>query len=351
MQDKITSAAFRRIRAEKNEILDRILHYVKLRANDELAGGLANFQAMLLGYFPRKIDPSAMTKHGMAQLYWPIHEISKQFHRLLRASFTFSKWADAEGLRRQNPNRPKHVKIDRLHHEGIGKDTLLGGDLDERLDVMVWHMLSAMVVAYRRGILQGDDREEMELRLKRAFPKTIRVKRQPRLRRLKEAADDRKREDPEIDMGFEDVHGWDEFEQLYTEVNTGYRRDPRLRDDMDIMEFTDLEREATEEFVQQVRDGEVEAANDAGIDDFLWIAVLDTHTCEECCAKRDGLSTKEIEDKLDKEWKNDDCDATVPPAHPNCRCIIAPIDTEKLDKVEVPYKSVDEWLNEGAANL
>lgn len=109
----------------------------------------------------------------------------------------------------------------------------------------------------------------------------------------------------------------------------------------------EIEQEITHDFVQQVRTGQVDAAKQNGIDDFVWIAVLDDKTCEFCCEWRSGLLTSEIEKRLNKDKElRDHCDAIVPPAHFNCRCALAPAssDLEAVDTSDTD-KEFDEWLN------
>lgn len=108
----------------------------------------------------------------------------------------------------------------------------------------------------------------------------------------------------------------------------------------------ELEKLVTEEFVQAVREGQVDAAKEMGVKDFIWIAVIDDRT-DECCAKRDGLLVSEIKERLSTEWQDDDCAAHVPPAHPNCRCTIAPVLTEEPVSEGISTKDFDEWLLTG----
>lgn len=109
----------------------------------------------------------------------------------------------------------------------------------------------------------------------------------------------------------------------------------------------EIERDVTHDFVQEVRDGQIDAAKENGIDEFVWIAIIDEKTCDNCCAWRNGLLTSEIEQRLtDEPDLADYCDATVPPAHFNCRCSLAPAskDLELVDETQ-NIKDFDEWLN------
>lgn len=86
----------------------------------------------------------------------------------------------------------------------------------------------------------------------------------------------------------------------------------------------EVEKDTTEDFVKAVRTGQMDSANENGITDFVWIAIVDDHT-DDCCLWRDGMLTSEIEKALDSgNHQDDECDAIAPPAHFNCRCRIAP---------------------------
>ena len=107
----------------------------------------------------------------------------------------------------------------------------------------------------------------------------------------------------------------------------------------------EVERDTTHDFVQQVRDGQIDAANSNGITDFVVIAILDKTTCETCCGDVgcydfNGMTTKEISDLTKGEYD-------TPPYHFNCRCTVAPY-TEDLPDVDTSQteKDFDEWLNQ-----
>ncbi|MEM4380469.1 MAG: minor capsid protein [Thermoplasmatales archaeon] len=108
----------------------------------------------------------------------------------------------------------------------------------------------------------------------------------------------------------------------------------------------ELERMFNEAFVIAARKGEIEAAKKAGVKDYMWNAILDNRT-DECCEKRDGLLVSEIEELVKTKWKKDECDATVPPAHFNCRCALVPVfeDQDIIDKeVNDINDRLEDWL-------
>jgi SPP1 gp7 family putative phage head morphogenesis protein len=110
----------------------------------------------------------------------------------------------------------------------------------------------------------------------------------------------------------------------------------------------ELERDLTQQFVEDVRAGQVDAMKKNGIIDFIWISIIDDRT-DECCAWRDGLLVSEIKDALKGEHSDDECDAIVPPAHVNCRCTLAPA-MESIDEVtpSSDLPEFDEWLEQKA---
>lgn len=55
-----------------------------------------------------------------------------------------------------------------------------------------------------------------------------------------------------------------------------------------------------------------------GIDDFAWVTATTETTCD-VCMSRDGLTMKEIGEKIKDEYGD-----MTPPLHPNCRCAIVP---------------------------
>ncbi len=106
----------------------------------------------------------------------------------------------------------------------------------------------------------------------------------------------------------------------------------------------ELEQEMTNDFVRSVRDGQIEAAKQNGITDFVVLAVIDDHTCDDCCGEFgcvdfDGKLVSEVE-KMTKGKQS------APPYHFNCRCQLAPV-TDDLESFTPPSnnKEFEDWLN------
>lgn len=105
----------------------------------------------------------------------------------------------------------------------------------------------------------------------------------------------------------------------------------------------ELERDTVNEFVKEVREGQLDAAKQMGVTDFVVISIIDDRTCDKCCGNYgcvdfDGHTVKEIEEMTKGEQ-------SAPPYHGNCRCALAPA-TEDLPKMaDDGSKEFDEWLN------
>lgn len=199
------------------------------------------------------------------------------------------------------------------------------------------------------------------------------VRKLKRLTKVKEAAAPRDLEDQGpsalmlgkngqlMDWNF-DPETWSKIQQEYNDESIPVDRSPanvfdindpftdqKITDDIapgDAVYGWEVEQETTHDFVQAVRSGEVSAAKENGVDDFMWVAILDKKTCEQCCEWRDGLTSQEIAEKLDEDASlGDYCDAVVPPAHFNCRCKVAPVSDSLGDYEPDTDVELDGWLN------
>ena len=248
-----------------------------------------------------------------------------------------------------------------------------------RVRIYYERLLRNVIDKTQLASLYAKDVQDFHSRIESAFPNSKQYKRPPRsLKPLKEAkkpfilsddaADELERElgeeytsafynlqlGKEIDMatGLVSQDDWDaivkDYKAEHIEPVTIFGRGETTKYKVGGDELYDweLDRDLMNEFVSQVRAGQVEAAKQNNITDFVWIAIVDNKT-DECCLWRDGLTTKEIERELPKH--DDDCEgATTPPAHRGCRCRLAPYD-ESVDTTEFEdlpdYGDFDQWIN------
>lgn len=216
------------------------------------------------------------------------------------------------------------------------------------LDKRIWHDLMTLrrriIHAFELGVTQELKPHEIVQKVKNSFPKIQVYKRPPKaLTKVRESEQDPDDEESKdwFDFGFIDDADWDMMVDAYKDTDLPASRfDNQAKWDPEsgLMKYNwELEQEATEDFVRACRAGQVDAASDLGVKDFVWVAILDDKTCEDCCLPRNGKTTSEI------EQMDDDCGVIVPPAHFNCRCQIAPV--ASTDEVQGPdWSSFNNWL-------
>jgi hypothetical protein len=188
--------------------------------------------------------------------------------------------------------------------------------------------------------------EAVKMLLKKLPRRTILQKMKPALKPIKmHEADDTPMKKPNLQADYFSDEDWNSIIEDVTSnfpVNRGPENIWDLADSEGDHYAWQLEQEMTQDFVKQVRDGQIAAANQNGLTDFVWISIVDGVTCEDCCGNYgcvdfDGLLTSEVE-KLTKG------ETVVPPAHFNCRCAIAPV-TDDMPTVDSNETEFDEWLN------
>lgn len=272
---------------------------------------------------------------------------------------SYAGQAEAIGRARGKETRSSLSRTD--IQDAMHGETPSGGNPLPRIELYFNRLLRKVVDSFQLSqVLESPPEETLE-RIARSFPPSKRIVKKAPIAKIKEAAND-ERPGFSFSFGTIDPDAWEAALQDYFDVYLPYGRSPNdtvfypveMQNASEIPEDLlegyqwELENELTQDFVQQVRDGEIDAANENGIDDFAWIAIIDSKT-DDCCSARDGLTTAQIEEKLDNGDDMGDCDSTVPPAHFNCRCRVAPVDTQSLPSVEPPdFGSFDDFLAEKA---
>lgn len=232
-----------------------------------------------------------------------------------------------------------------------------GGSVQDRIHLAFSRLKRKVDDAIQLSQTLGDTHTETVERIGRAFPPNRgKPKATPALSRRKLAREARSMFKP----GIIETDDWENIledynaEQLPSSIYGRGPEDDVLFYDVDSSEFEvryqwEVEQEITEDFVHQVREGTHEAAKENGISDFQWIAVIDSHT-DECCSVRDGLTSEEIEERMDSGEIDDDlCDAIVAPAHFNCRCKSEPMSDDVPEESPPDFEEFDDWLKDKAA--
>jgi len=291
-------------------------------------------------------------------------ETDSLLRRLRRTTYALSFAGQSEAIARSTGKAEAwHLSTSDLH--GVERRPApSGGQLSIRTDFLYSRLLRKVVDAFQLSQVQASGENNQETiqdvlaRIDRAFPRRITDTKPRPMARLREAGrlfDKPTLNDGQgVSAGTIDPEEWDQIlEDYFTEQ---FPPDSPNRTMYSRVFYTDapedqgryeweVEADVTQDFVQSVRDGENDAAKMQGINDFQWISIVDSKT-DDCCLWRDGLTTSEIERELESDHSGDDCDATVPPAHFNCRCRLAPM-TEDLPEPDLTpgLPSFDEWLD------
>lgn len=322
----------------------------------QYAEGLAYWHAkQTLEDFKRKMKP--WFELMGEQLYW-------LFCRLRITSYVISHMGEAEAIARATGKKDAKVHVDKAVIESIlSTDTPSGGDLRRRIDYALDKLRADIEQAYQLSQVQDDKVQDALERIARAFPAYTTMKQPKRvLQKMREADTDR------IKMlnlgkigqtGFMDQEAINDAVDDYLFDYIDIDRSPAAKviaintDEDMVDEMVDsegikqrysweLEREMSGDFVRQVRDGEQDAADQNGVTDLMWLAIIDNKTCDDCCdgsgcSDRDGLTSAQIEDKFGEP--------ITPPAHFNCRCRSVPV-TEELPSEEGPdFEDFHDWLS------
>lgn len=241
--------------------------------------------------------------------------------------------------------------LDKIHH----KPTLAGGAAYHRIKLYLDRLRRKIVNQAQSSALNAKTVDAFLVDVLQSFPKKRRALRPKRILKpqLMEAAGD---DEPKFDAAVDiiDQDAWNDMLSDYKDDFVPKYRGPEYEvelgtgDEAETWYAWEYERDLTNEFVASVRDGQIEAANDAGITDFVWIAVVDNVT-DACCLWRDGLLISEIEDQLDDHQSEDaDCDidddGLTPPIHFNCRCTLAPASDTMPEQPDDGTKDFGDWL-------
>lgn len=270
------------------------------------------------------------------------YKIIQAFYSMRKSAYSLSLVGEAEALRRALGTAALDFRMDYDHL--YSEETPSGGSVNDRVELYLSRLKHKVLDAYKLSSTLSDNPTDTLARIEKAFPKTKKIaKRKKRIdnRKLYEA----NKRKPELISGFIDDATWEDLVDTYIRAYELDKRGPeytvgRGKDERYAWE---VEQELTEDFVSRVREGQIDAAEENGIKDFMWISILDDRT-DECCVWRDGLSTSQIKQELKSGHKGDECDAVTPPAHPNCRCDIAPMTDKDFDTQPEGLGDFESWL-------
>lgn len=342
---------------ERDKALERMLRNTHKRMSDLTKSALDGVVTSVMLRYRGINDHTRFTTKGRASLDALYADLDHQFRylthllvpvieRLRRASTTLAYAGELEATCRVL---------------GISREarsiTHVGDRIEPKVYAALTKLLGRVRTAVEQGYAQGQSLDEVVRSVERTFPKVVGYKVPPReLKPLKEAFAPEWADDATVDFISDD--DWRNVVSLYKEEYVPKNR--KLTFDVDVGEPEleewygwEIEQDVTADFLARVRDGSVEAANQAGVTDFMWVSVIDDKTRPEHRLKN-GLTSSEIEAKLSGEWQDFDDTATVAPSgmhrfsgydDPNCRCRSTPYVADLPEVDAVDYKDFDTWLN------
>lgn len=359
MRQLTANRAYRRFAKARDFALENILQKHLIRLDQLVDSVLEQTKDIAAGTMGAQLEV-AQFELRLAPLYaGAAHRSTDIILSLRRMAYILSYASEGEAIARASGKELKgqigYTDLEELNQE----ETEFGGSVQAR-SKLSWDRLKRRVVdAFQVAHTRGDTVSDLLQAIEYAFPRTRMIKRPAKALvndALREAEDFNPLFSVEVETPkaaklssvFVEPEVWDSIVGEYLEEL------PFRRGAEDIIKYRqgsktikryewELERDTTHDFVAQVRAGKHDVAKENGITDFVWIAVIDNRT-DECCVWRDGLTTKEIREKLRTTRKDDPCETDVPPAHPNCRCDIAPITKEAEDLGFEQLGDFESWL-------
>lgn len=363
MNTLLQSPKYKKFTQDRNQALEQI----NLNTQLDVSRMLFEVLDQLTGFISHMAIQNQMTLNMMSyntnQLtHYMHHKFGELFPKIVKrmksgrkAAYVLTYFAELEAIARAT-RKPKPLSMHTFKtnlQTQLNAKTITGKDLDKQ----VWHSMESLqgniLQAFRRAMVQELSSKEIVTAVKKSYPKIVGYRKPPRtLKPLREA--DRPK-DEEEDQEFEFYHeltndaDWEAAVNAYKDTElppSRFDQSPNFDPEVGYMRYSwELEQDMNDDFVQSVRGGQVQAANDLGVKDFVWVAVIDKKTCDVCCLPRAGKTTSEIEAMLQSgDLDKEECDATTPPAHPNCRCDIAPVSS--IDEVEgASWKEFGDWLD------
>ena len=280
--------------------------------------------------------------------------IQKEMRKLV---YVLSHAGEAEAIGRAL-GKPQKVEIRREDIEKQSdRETMGGGDLFEKTYFQFKKIADKLIETVEISAIQKSNIKTVVERCLKAFPKARKLLitkantlKPPKLKEanIKDVA-------KKIVTGFIDGFSWLGIEQEYQQDYVPRWRGPEFvvdtlgikskkKTDNEVYGWQ-IERDVMNDFVQQVRLGQDDAARNNGITDMQWIAIIDNRT-DDCCRWRDGLTTSEIEAQLKSKHANDECQVIAAPAHFNCRCTMAPVTDDLPDVPPDTLGSFADWVTE-----
>jgi len=302
------------------------------------------------------IDPivylQALDRSMMGDIKRSTEDIKRIAIGMRKKAFQLTMVAQAEIIARTLDKKGSYTFNHNDMINRLNAPSMAGGKLDQRIAMNLFNVASDLKKMTHWLMMNKDisDREIVQMLLKK-LPRSGTITRTKRLGKTKKIQEAKKKPSVDFAIGFITDDDWNDIvEDLRSDFPVDRSPDAYYglgldADGEEIKRYHwELERELTDDFVLQVRSGEIESAKQNGITDFVWVAVVDNRT-DDCCLWRDGLTLTEIEERLKKDKKDDQELGLVPPIHFNCRCRVEPATSDLPPMPESNKEEFDEWIN------
>lgn len=360
-QDLKKSARYRDFVNERDKVLEELLRNTNRRVTDILRGVFFNAMTVIEIHYRRahkeEADIVSIRTHGrmlqerLDQLFLAASlEITKSVKRLRKSTFLLASAGESEAIGRAI-TKPVIMNVASQELDIVAGQPKDDATLESKILISLDTLMHKIISTFNRQLLISKPTDEALQRILLCFPKQKTYGERPirKLKKILREADTPPKD--EFATGFVDDAEWEDMLDLYRrEVIPNWRGPEYVLDQKTPKASADdyyaweMEQEITDDFVNMVRQGQVDAAKKNGIEDFVWIAVVDDRT-DDCCLWRDGLTTTEIELRLKTDRKDDECQVTVPPAHFNCRCSLAPVTEALPEEPDSLVGEFEDWLN------
>lgn len=359
-QTLTASPKYRAFIADRDRALEQIHRNTQVNISGILNRALMSATGLVSAIYSRIPEGEFFTQlarnhmrmleaHLETLLDYAANEIINEWMRMRRAVYVLAAASQTEAIA-QAQGKPLVLELGDVKLADVGgSDTHQDESFSARVHLAMHRIKRKIIDAVEQARVLEEKLPEVVARVEKTFPKALAYKRHPRVLKPVKEAD---RNTPKADVAVVAVpdEEWDAMQSLYLQRNMPSSRffnepiDVNIGDpETEIWYAWEIEKELTQDFIAKVHAGDIEAANQAGIKDFVWIAVIDDKT-DACCLWRDGLTIAEIQSQLKGEHRDDECQTVVPPAHFNCRCRLAPVG-EVEDVPPSNVKDFDEWLN------
>lgn len=376
------SPAYKKWVGERDKALEVLHINAQLKATDQMRRALSEVLILAKAYY-EELKTQAHTVDRFEQqvkdsMRRAGHALALIYMNLRTSAYTLARASETEIVARMKCGQRVDNLITRhdiIQH--LNEDSAAGGPMEKRIALYMDRLARKIVNQAQASALIAKDQHKFLFSVLQAFPQRKVYKRPPRILKPKLMEAGKLPKDLQgavanarasLEQGattssasdFIDQDVWDQMLKDYMDENIPEWRAPEHIIDIPVTDPTitatgedvwyawEFERDLTQEFVQSVRDGQIAGANQAGIVDFVWIAIIDSKT-DACCLWRDGLLISEIESKLDQHQAEDeecniDSDGLNPPLHFNCRCTLAPATENIPDKPDDGAAQFDDWL-------